>query len=156
MTWRTAVCRSISAWSNQGSVICLNCLFFLNTHLRIQRFGNHFAGQMAALHPLPSLKTKVKPKFKVSPISIVDLTKGLVCSDELMLDYLDIDLDNIKYWAEGVLLTIISVFGITTNAIRSVFQLDKRKGSKKLSFCHKLKLSNAYIFATWWCKLFII
>ncbi|XP_023332149.1 FMRFamide receptor [Eurytemora carolleeae] len=43
---------------------------------------------------------------------------SLVCSDELVLDYLDIDLDNIKYWAEGVLLTIISVFGITTNAIR--------------------------------------
>ena len=82
---------------------------------------------MAALRPLPSLKTKVKPKFKVSPVSIVDLTKGLVCSDELVLDYLDIDLDNIKYWAEGVLLTIISVFGITTNAIRSVCQLDKRR-----------------------------
>ena len=77
---------------------------------------------MAALHPLPNPKTKVKPKFKVSPVSIVDLKKGLVCSDELVLDedYLSIDLDNIKYWAQGVLLTIISVFGITTNAIRSV------------------------------------
>ena len=23
---------------------------------------------------------------------------------------------------------------------------------KKLSLCHKLKCSNSYIFATWWCK----
>ena len=31
---------------------CLEKIFF-NTHLRIQRLGDHFAGLIAALHPLP-------------------------------------------------------------------------------------------------------
>jgi len=25
-------------------------------------------------------------------------------------------------------------------------------GIKELSFCHKLKFYNPYIFGTWWCK----
>ena len=62
-------------------------------------------------------------------------------------------LDGIAYTFGFLLTPLVEHFQSDRNLsyyFNNQFQF-KRKG-KEMSFCNKLKFSNSYIFANWWCK----
>ena len=61
--------------------------------------------------------------------------------------YIQLYITNYVYY---IYTTIVSTYITVPESSSS--KLDRMSRSKELSFCHKFKFSNPYIFATRWCK----